>query len=138
MFGLEKILAEHLERRAFIYARQSTPAQVIHHRSSTERQIGLADRASELGWSSNLIDVVTDDLGQSGRYVEGREGFQRLASEMTMGGSALCSASMHHDWRDRLQIGIASSRSRRSRRRCSSTSRTCTIRAMRMIAWCLA
>jgi len=85
MFGLEKILAEHLERRAFIYARQSTPAQVIHHRSSTERQIGLADRASELGWSSNLIDVVTDDLGQSGRYVEGREGFQRLASEMTMG-----------------------------------------------------
>jgi DNA invertase Pin-like site-specific DNA recombinase len=85
MTGLEKILPEHLERRAFVYARQSTPAQVIQHRSSTERQIELADRASELGWSSNLIDVVTDDLGQSGRYTEGREGFQRLAAEMTMG-----------------------------------------------------
>ena len=85
MTGLEKILAEHLERRAFVYARQSTPAQVIHHRSSTERQIGLGDRASELGWSKNLIDVVTDDLGQSGRYAEGREGFQRMAAEMTLG-----------------------------------------------------
>jgi len=49
MFGLEKILAEHLERRAFIYARQSTPAQVIHHRSSTERQIGLADQSIRVG-----------------------------------------------------------------------------------------
>jgi DNA invertase Pin-like site-specific DNA recombinase len=85
MTGLEKILAEHLERRAFVYARQSTPAQVIHHRSSTERQIGLAELAAALGWSTNLVDVVTDDLGQSGRYVEGREGFQRLAAEMTMG-----------------------------------------------------
>jgi len=85
MTGLEKILAEHLERRAFVYARQSTPAQVIHHRSSTERQIGLAERAAQLGWSTNLVDVVTDDLGKSGRYVEGREGFQRLAAEMTMG-----------------------------------------------------
>jgi DNA invertase Pin-like site-specific DNA recombinase len=85
MTGREKILAEHLERRAFVYARQSTPAQVIHHRSSTERQIGLAERAAQLGWSTNLVDVVTDDLGKSGRYVEGREGFQRLAAEMTMG-----------------------------------------------------
>ena len=85
MTGLEKILAEHLERRAFVYARQSSPAQVIHNRSSTERQIGLGDRAAELGWSKNLIDVVTDDLGQSGRYTEGREGFQRMAAEMTMG-----------------------------------------------------
>lgn len=85
MMGLEKILPEHRERCAFIYVRQSTPAQVIHHRSSTERQVELADRAAELGWSKNLIDVVTDDLGQSGRFIEGREGFQRLASEMTMG-----------------------------------------------------
>jgi DNA invertase Pin-like site-specific DNA recombinase len=85
MTGLEKILTEHLERRAFVYARQSTPAQVTHHRSSTERQIGLAELAAQLGWSTNLVDVVTDDLGHSGRYVEGRAGFQRLAAEMTMG-----------------------------------------------------
>ena len=85
MIGHDKILADHRSRRAFVYARQSTPAQVLQHRSSTERQIGLAELAAQLGWSDAHIDVVTDDLGQSGRYVEGREGFQRLAAEMTLG-----------------------------------------------------
>jgi DNA invertase Pin-like site-specific DNA recombinase len=85
VIGCDKILAEHRSRRAFVYARQSTPAQVLQNRSSTERQIGLSELAAQLGWSDTQIDVVTDDLGQSGRYVEGREGFQRLAAEMTMG-----------------------------------------------------
>lgn len=85
MIGHDKILGEHRERRAFVYARQSTPAQVLHHRSSTERQLGLADLAAQLGWSKSQIDVVDDDLGQSGRYAEGRQGFQRLAAEMTLG-----------------------------------------------------
>jgi DNA invertase Pin-like site-specific DNA recombinase len=85
MIGHDKILAEHRSRRAFVYARQSTHAQVLQNRSSTERQIGLAELASQLGWTDAQIDIVTDDLGQSGRYVEGREGFQRLAAEMTMG-----------------------------------------------------
>lgn len=85
MIGHDKILGEHRARRAFVYARQSTPAQVLNNRSSTERQIGLADLAAELGWSNAQIDVVTDDLGHSGRYTEGREGFQRLVAEMTLG-----------------------------------------------------
>jgi DNA invertase Pin-like site-specific DNA recombinase len=85
VIGHDKILGEHRARRAFVYARQSTPAQVLQNRSSTERQIGLAGLAAELGWSDAQIDVVTDDLGHSGRYTEGREGFQRLAAEMTLG-----------------------------------------------------
>lgn len=85
MIGHDKILADHRSRRAFVYARQSTHAQVLHNRSSTERQIELGRRAAELGWSDAQIEVVTDDLGQSGRYTEGREGFQRLATEMTLG-----------------------------------------------------
>jgi DNA invertase Pin-like site-specific DNA recombinase len=85
VIGHDKILAEHRARRAFVYARQSTPAQVIQHRSSTERQLGLAGRAAELGWSDAQIEIVDEDLGHSGRYTEGREGFQRLAAEMTMG-----------------------------------------------------
>lgn len=85
MIGHDKILGEHRARRAFVYARQSTPAQVLQNRSSTERQLELAGLAAELGWSDAQIDVVTDDLGQSGRYTEGREGFQRLAAEMTLG-----------------------------------------------------
>ncbi len=85
MTGLDKIRPEHRERTAFIYARQSTPAQVVEHRSSTERQLGLAERAGELGWPQSLVVVVDDDLGRSGKSVEGREGFQRMAAEMTMG-----------------------------------------------------
>src|SRR5262249_34729584 len=85
MIGLEKILAEHRDRRAFVYARQSSPAQVLHNRSSTERQIALAEVARELGWLATQIDVVDEDLGRSGRFVEGRQGFQRIATEMTMG-----------------------------------------------------
>jgi DNA invertase Pin-like site-specific DNA recombinase len=85
MTGQEKIGPEHRDRRAFVYVRQSTPAQVMQHRTSTERQIGLGDRAQELGWAPTTIDVVTDDLGCSGRFSEGRVGFQRLAGEMSLG-----------------------------------------------------
>lgn len=85
MIGHEKILADHRERRAFVYVRQSSPAQVQQNRSSTERQLGLSELASELGWSSAHIEVVADDLGKSGRYTEDRRGFQHLASEMLLG-----------------------------------------------------
>ena len=46
MTGLEKIQSGHRERAAFVYARQSTPAQVMEHRTSTERQLGLAELAA--------------------------------------------------------------------------------------------
>jgi hypothetical protein len=36
-----KIRAEHLQRRACVYVRQSTVFQVTHHRESTERQYNL-------------------------------------------------------------------------------------------------
>jgi DNA invertase Pin-like site-specific DNA recombinase len=85
VIGLDKIRVDHRSRQAFVYARQSTTAQVLHNRSSTERQLALADLAAQLGWSNAQIDVVADDLGHSGRYTEGREGFQRLAAEMTLG-----------------------------------------------------
>jgi DNA invertase Pin-like site-specific DNA recombinase len=84
MIGLEKIRTEHRERMAFVYARQSTAAQIVHHRTSTERQLGLAELAIKLGWTRSNVSVV-DDLGRSGKWTEGREGFQRLAAEMSMG-----------------------------------------------------
>lgn len=40
-----KISSTHLERRAVVYLRQSTPNQVEFHRESTERQYAIADRA---------------------------------------------------------------------------------------------
>lgn len=85
MIGSDKITAAHHERLAFVYARQSTPAQVVQHRTSTERQLGLADHAIEMGWARGQVIVVDDDLGRSAKTTDGRQGFQRIAGEMTMG-----------------------------------------------------
>jgi len=49
MTDLSKIQSSHLRRAAFVYLRQSTPAQVEHNRESTARQYALAKRASQLG-----------------------------------------------------------------------------------------
>ena len=48
---INKINAEHIKRKAFIYIRQSTTGQVIHHRESQLLQYGLVERAKGLGWN---------------------------------------------------------------------------------------
>ncbi len=77
-----KLRSWHLERRAVVYVRQSTPQQVLEHRESTERQYALADRAIALGWTPDQIEVIDDDQGVSGQSIEGRAGFQRLLVEV--------------------------------------------------------
>ena len=44
-----KITPAHLARQAIVYLRQSSAAQVEHHRESTERQYALANKARDLG-----------------------------------------------------------------------------------------
>lgn len=83
--GQEKIRAEHLKRTAYIYLRQSTPAQVLYHRESQVNQERMADRARQLGWHNSQIQIIRSDLGQSGREAENRQGFQRLLSEVSLG-----------------------------------------------------
>jgi DNA invertase Pin-like site-specific DNA recombinase len=85
MNGAEKIRPEHRQKQAFVYARQSTPAQVLHHRTSTERQLGLTKLAEELGWCAPQVELVADDLGVSGKSAANREGFQRLAAAVGLG-----------------------------------------------------
>jgi DNA invertase Pin-like site-specific DNA recombinase len=79
----EKILDQHLDRLAIVYVRQSTQHQVLEHRESTARQYALADRAEELGWSSDRVEIIDDDQGISGSSIVGREGFQRLLAEIS-------------------------------------------------------
>ena len=81
MKGAEKITSDHRRRNVFVYARQSTMAQVLFNRTSTERQLGLTQLAKELGWSGEQVELVTGDLGRSGEFSENRNGFQRLAAE---------------------------------------------------------
>ena len=79
-----KILNEHLERLAIVYVRQSSTRQVEENIESTQLQYGLVDRAVAFGWPKQRIDVIDDDLGISGRTIEGRAGFQRLLAEVSL------------------------------------------------------
>ncbi len=81
----EKITARHLERRALIYIRQSTPTQVNANRESTERQYALANEARALGWHDDLIETVDADQGRSGSFAGERDGFSRLADAVARG-----------------------------------------------------
>jgi DNA invertase Pin-like site-specific DNA recombinase len=85
MSDLSKINASHLRRSAFIYLRQSSAAQVEHNRESTRRQYALASRAAELGWPSQQITIIDEDLGLSGSGAVERNGFARLAAEVGLG-----------------------------------------------------
>lgn len=83
--GQEKIRPTHLARQAFIYLRQSTPGQVLHHRESLLNQEQMAHRARQLGWQPDQVHVIRKDLGQSGREATQRQGFQQLLSEVSLG-----------------------------------------------------
>jgi DNA invertase Pin-like site-specific DNA recombinase len=80
----EKIAGVHLERLAVVYVRQSTLQQLERHQESTRLQYGLVERAWALGWERSQIEVIDEDLGKSATSVEGREGFQRLLSEVAL------------------------------------------------------
>jgi DNA invertase Pin-like site-specific DNA recombinase len=67
-----------------VYVRQSTPQQVLDHQESTRLQYGLKTRVTELGWAEDRVLVIDDDLGKSGASAEGRVGFQRLVSEVSL------------------------------------------------------
>src|SRR5262249_58469523 len=80
----EKVQSWHRERLAVVYVRQSTAQQVLDHQESTRLQYGLTTRAAELGWATARVLVIDDDLGKSGMSAEGRAGFQRLVSEVSL------------------------------------------------------
>ncbi|MCF7996959.1 MAG: recombinase family protein [Chromatiaceae bacterium] len=83
-FVVGKIQACHLNRLALVYVRQSTLQQVERHQESTRLQYALTERAVALGWAPEHVEVIDDDLGRSGASAEGRPGFQRLMSEVSL------------------------------------------------------
>lgn len=107
----EKILPRHLERLAIVYVRQSTVQQVLDHQESTRLQYGLVSRAEGLGWPSERIVVIDDDLGKSGTTIIGREGFARLVTEvgldhvgLVLGIEMSRLARSNKDWHQLLEI----------------------------------
>lgn len=80
-----KVTSLHLERKAYLYVRQSSMQQVFENTESTERQYALKQRAVALGWRLEDIVVIDCDQGQSGASAADRQGFQQLVAEVSMG-----------------------------------------------------
>ncbi len=80
----EKVQGHHRDRLAVVYVRQSTLQQLTRHQESTRLQYGLVERALVLGWPRARVEVIDDDLGKSGTTAEGRPGFQRLVSQVSL------------------------------------------------------
>jgi DNA invertase Pin-like site-specific DNA recombinase len=81
-----KVQADHLQRLAYIYVRQSSLAQVQEHQESTRRQYELQQRAGQLGWSPESIVVLDADLGHSASNPHiSRSGFEQLLAVVALG-----------------------------------------------------
>src|SRR3974390_1693319 len=79
---MSKITAEHLQRTACVYIRQSTPDQLVHNLESQRRQYGLAAPAKQLRWAP--CEIIDADLGRSGGGIA-RPGFERLLATICEG-----------------------------------------------------
>jgi DNA invertase Pin-like site-specific DNA recombinase len=77
-----KIRDRHLDRKAIVYVRQSSPQQVAEHKESAARQYALADVAVALGWPRDRVEIIDADQAHTGRTVEGRPGFQYILAEL--------------------------------------------------------
>lgn len=82
---MSQVERQHLRRRAYVYVRQSTMAQVKRNAESRERQYELVERAVALGWPASEVVVVDADQGQSAKSADGRDGFQGLVAEVGLG-----------------------------------------------------
>lgn len=79
-----KITAQHREKRAYVYIRQSDPKQVRLNRGSQYNQYALVEHAVSLGWIPQRVHVIDEDLGHSSQEPD-RHGFAELVSEVSLG-----------------------------------------------------
>ncbi len=107
----ERLTPARRARFAYIYVRQSSVTQVKHHQESTELQYRLVDRAVDLGWPRERIQVIDEDLGKSGAGHADRQGFQRLIAEIGLGNAGLVIsldasrlARNNRDWHQLLEL----------------------------------
>jgi len=113
--SISKVKKEHLSRKAFLYVRQSTLVQVYKNTESTMRQYSLKEKLIAMGWDENMIEVIDCDLGQSGAASEGRDGFQYLVSEVSLGRAGIVAgievsrlSRSSTDWYRLMQIAALS------------------------------
>ena len=98
-----------LKRKAVVYVRQSSQAQVQANLESKRRQYELVDVARRWGFSD--VEVIDDDLGRTASGTMERPGFERLVSGLCTGkiGAVLCFDASRlsrngRDWHHLLEL----------------------------------
>ncbi len=98
-----------LKRKAVVYVRQSTQAQVQFNLESQRRQYELVDEARRRGFRD--VEVIDDDLGRSASGTVARPGFEKLVAWLCAGevGAVLCFdasrlARNGRDWHHLLEL----------------------------------
>ena len=81
----DQIGTRHRSRLAYIYVRQSTAHQLIHHPESQRLQRDRCQRAEQRGWKHDSIVVLDEDLGRSAARNQARSGFERMVAEAALG-----------------------------------------------------
>jgi excisionase family DNA binding protein len=109
MTGADPLPAAVLKRKAVVYVRQSTQAQVQSNLESQRRQYELVDVARCRGFRE--VEVIDDDLGRSASGTVARPGFERLVASLCAGevGAVLCFdasrlARNGRDWHHLLEL----------------------------------
>jgi excisionase family DNA binding protein len=109
MTGADPLPPAVLKRKAVVYVRQSTPAQVETNLESRRRQYELVDVARRRGFRE--VEVIDDDLGRSASGMVARPGFERLVAWLRAGevGAVLCLdasrlARNGRDWHHLLEL----------------------------------
>lgn len=109
MTSADLLPASVLRRKAVVYVRQSTPAQVQGNLESQRRQYELVDVARRRGFRH--VEVIDDDLGRSASGMVARPGFERLVAWLCAGeiGAVLCFdasrlARNGRDWHHLLEL----------------------------------
>src|SRR5437763_2222443 len=109
MTGGDALPPAILRRKAVVYVRQSTQAQVETNLEGRRRQYELADLARRKGFRT--VEVIDDDLGRSASGMVLRPGFERLVAALCAGevGAVLCFdasrlARNGRDWHHLLEL----------------------------------
>src|ERR1700732_5466119 len=84
MTSTELLPAAVLKRKAVVYIRQSTQAQVQSNLEGQRRQYELVDVARRRGFRD--VELIDDDLGRSASGMVARPGFERLGAWLCAGG----------------------------------------------------
>src|SRR6202158_4559453 len=109
MTSADLLPAAVLKRKAVVYVRQSTQAQVQTNLESQRRQYEIVDEARRHGFQN--VEAIDDDLGRSASGTTPRPGFERLLAWLCAGevGAVLCFdasrlARNGHDWHHLLEL----------------------------------